>query len=168
MASQDPNSPKPPQPATGDETPAEPFVSGAGGAKAHVLIVDDSEMNRHVLAAMCELFDCSFEVARDGLEAIEIFATAPFDLVLMDIQMPRMDGIEATHTIRQASENGRSVPILAVTANVEPSDVRAYLAMGMDGVVAKPIEAGRLLEAILSALKARRGASISGAHREAG
>ena len=168
MASQDPQSPKPPQPAAGDETTAEPFVNGAGGAKAHVLIVDDNEMNRHVLAAMCELFDCSFETARDGLEAIEMFGASAFDLILMDIQMPRMDGIEATHTIRRSSENGRSVPILAVTANVGPSEIRAYLAMGMDGVVAKPIEAGRLLEAILAALKTRRGESIAGKRRELG
>jgi len=167
MASHDPSSTPPAIFRFGEDAAMEPLIRGAGGAKAHVLIVDDNETNRQVLAALCDLFDCTHQMARDGLEAIEIFATTAFDLVLMDIQMPRMDGIEATCAIRRASESGRWTPILAVTANVEPSDVRAYLAIGMDGVVAKPIEAGRLLNAMLVALKTPRRASTTGAHREA-
>jgi CheY-like chemotaxis protein len=130
----------------------EPLVQTLAGAKVHALIVDDNDTNRKVLAAMCELFDCSSFLAKDGVEAVEAFCTMPFDIILMDIDMPRMDGIEATRIIRGCWEPGRSIPIVAVTASVDPSDLRAYEDVGMNGVVAKPIDASRLLEAISKAV----------------
>jgi CheY-like chemotaxis protein len=131
---------------------AEPLVQTNAGAKVHALIVDDNDTNRKVLAAMCELFDCSSFLAKDGVEAVEAFCTMPFDIILMDIDMPRMDGIEATRIIRGCWEPGRSIPIVAVTASVDPSDLRVYAEAGMNGVVAKPIDASRLLEAISKAV----------------
>ncbi len=139
---------------SGSDLEDEPLVAGPSGARARVLIADDNDTNRRVLAAMCELFGCASQVAKDGVEAVEAFADGEFDLVLMDVQMPRMDGVEATRAIRQGSAAGRRAPILAVTANTDSADVRRYLAAGMAGVVAKPIEAGRLLEAMTAALAA--------------
>jgi two-component system, sensor histidine kinase len=145
------NTPTPPSSFDLD-TDSEPLVQMPSGAKVHVLIADDNDTNRKVLAAMCDLFDCSSFLAKDGVEAVEAFFTMPFDVILMDIDMPRMDGIEATRTIRAGSAHGRRVAIIAVTASIEPSDLRTYADAGMNGVVPKPIEASRLLEAISSAV----------------
>jgi CheY-like chemotaxis protein len=136
---------------------AEPLVQTAEGGRPRVLVVDDNDTNRKVLAVLCELFDCDCQTAKDGVEAVETFNATPFDLVLMDIHMPRMNGMDATRAIRR-TEEGETVPILAVTASVEPDDVRDYLAAGIDSVIAKPVEAARLLEAIASALGTSAGA----------
>jgi two-component system, sensor histidine kinase len=145
------STPTPPSSFDAD-TDSEPLVQMPSGAKVHVLIADDNDTNRKVLAAMCDLFDCSSFLTKDGVEAVEAFFTMPFDVILMDIDMPRMDGIEATRTIRSGSEQGRRVPIVAVTASIDPSDLRTYADAGMNGVVPKPIEASRLLEAISTAV----------------
>ena len=151
------NTPTPPS-SFDPDSDSEPLVQMPSGAKVHVLIADDNDTNRKVLAAMCDLFDCSSFLAKDGVEAVEAFFTMPFDVILMDIDMPRMDGIEATRTIRAGWEPGRTIPIIAVTASVSPSDlVVATLDAGMNGAVAKPIDASRLLEAISKAV----GASVA-------
>ena len=139
----------------------EPLVQTPAGEKVHVLIVDDNDTNRRVLAGMCELFDCATFLAKDGVGAVEAFCTMPFDIILMDIEMPRMDGIEATRAIRSVSEHGRRIPIIAVTGSTNPSEVRRYRDAGMNDVVAKPIEASRLLEAISTAV----GASLTRRYR---
>jgi CheY-like chemotaxis protein len=139
----------------------EPLVQTPAGEKVHVLIVDDNDTNRRVLSGMCELFDCATFLAKDGIGAVEAFCTTPFDIILMDIEMPRMGGLEATRLIRSMSELGRRIPIVAVTASVSPSDVSSYHDAGMNAVVAKPIEASRLLEAISTAV----GASLASRYR---
>ena len=131
----------------------EPVVQTAAGGRPRILVVDDIDTNRKVLTAMCSLFDCDTEVAGDGVEAIEAFSNASFDLVLMDIRMPGMNGMDATRAIRQLSRTGGGVPIFAVTASTAPAEVDAYFAAGMDGFVGKPVEAVVLLEAIVSALR---------------
>jgi CheY-like chemotaxis protein len=136
------------------DSDCEPLVQTPSGAKVHVLIADDNDTNRKVLAGMCDLFDCSSFLTKDGVEAVEAFSTMPFDVILMDIDMPRMDGIEATRTIRAGSDLGRRIPIIAVTASVDPPDLRRYAEAGITGVVPKPIEASRLLEAISTAVGA--------------
>jgi CheY-like chemotaxis protein len=143
---------RPPPTASESANDDEPLVQTASGGRAHVLIVDDNDTNRKVLAGMCELFDCSSFLAKDGVEAVEAFCTMPFDVILMDIDMPRMDGIEATRIIRGCWEPGRTIPIIAVTASNDPTDLRAYADVGMNGVVTKPIDASSLLEAITKAV----------------
>ena len=90
----------------------------------------------------------------NGRQAVEAWLAQPFDLVLMDIQMPEMDGIAATRAIRAAeAEAGRApTPIIAVSANAMAHQVKEYLAAGMDGHVAKPIELAKLHAAIETAL----------------
>jgi CheY-like chemotaxis protein/signal transduction histidine kinase len=127
-----------------DERPA----SGA----AHVLVVDDNATNRMVAEALCEMFDCTSETAEDGMEAVEAARTGRFDLILMDIKMPRMDGIAAARAIRSLEGPEAMTPIVALTANVDPEDARSYLAAGMCCVVEKPIKPDRLLQAINVAL----------------
>jgi len=115
---------------------------------AHILIVDDNATNRMVAEALCEMFDCTSEQAVDGIEAVEAARMRGFDLILMDIKMPRMDGVAATRAIRALPGPAGQTPIVALTANADPSDVRGYLEAGMNDVVEKPIKAERLLSVL--------------------
>jgi CheY-like chemotaxis protein len=119
---------------------------------AHVLVVDDNATNRMVAEALCEMFDCTSECVEDGVEALEAARTGRFDLILMDIRMPRMDGVEATRAIRALPGAPGAVPIIALTANADAEDAKGYIASGMHSVVEKPIKPERLLAAINAAL----------------
>jgi CheY-like chemotaxis protein len=119
---------------------------------AHVLVVDDNATNRMVVEALCEMFHCSTESVVDGVEAVEAARTGRFDVILMDIKMPRMDGVAATREIRKLSGPAGRVPVIALTANADPDEVRGYLAVGMCSVVEKPIKPERLMEALDGAL----------------
>jgi signal transduction histidine kinase/AmiR/NasT family two-component response regulator len=125
---------------------------GAAPVAAHILVVDDNATNRMVAEALVEMFDCTSESVEDGIEAVEAVQTGRFDLILMDIKMPRMDGLTATKTIRALDGAVGQTPIVALTANVDPEDARAYVAAGMCCVVEKPIKPERLLQAINTAL----------------
>ena len=119
---------------------------------AHILIVDDNATNRMVAEALCEMFDCTSEQAVDGMEALDAVQARRFDLILMDIKMPRMDGVAATRAIRALGGPVSRTPIIALTANADPEDVRSYLEAGMNDVVEKPIKAERMLVALQAAL----------------
>ena len=123
-------------------------------ARPHVLIADDNATNRVVAQALCEMFGCTSETVEDGQEAVEAVKARPFDLILMDIKMPRMDGVQATLAIRGLSDNSRHIPIVALTANADPDDAKHYLAVGMAAVVEKPIKPERLRMAMNAALTA--------------
>lgn len=118
----------------------------------HVLVVDDNATNRFVAGKVLELFGCTHETAEDGRQAVERATVAPFDLILMDVKMPVMDGVAATRAIRALPGAASAVPILALTANADPRDEAEYLAAGMDGVAQKPIQPDALLNAIRRAL----------------
>ncbi|THD64791.1 response regulator [Phenylobacterium sp.] len=132
------------------ETPAE--APQAAERSAHVLVVDDNATNRMVAQALCEMFDCTCESANDGAEAVEAARGGRFDLILMDIKMPVMDGVAATRAIRALTGPASLVPIIALTANAEPEDAEGYLAAGMNGVVEKPMKPEHLLAALQAAL----------------
>ncbi|HYD26757.1 ATP-binding protein [Brevundimonas sp.] len=118
----------------------------------HVLIADDNPTNRFVAGKVLDLFGCTSETVENGLAAVERVQSAAFDLVLMDIKMPVMDGVEATRAIRALAGPAARIPILALTANADPRDEIAYLAAGMDGVAQKPIQPDALLNAIRKVL----------------
>lgn len=122
---------------------------------AHVLVVDDNATNRMVAEALCEMFDCTSESAEDGVEAVAAAQSGRFDLILMDIKMPRMDGVQATRLIRELPGAVGQVPIIALTANADPEDARSYIASGMSCVVEKPIKAEALLAAMTDCLAER-------------
>lgn len=118
---------------------------------AHILIVDDNATNRMVAEALCDMFDCTSEQAVDGVEAVDMARGGRFDLILMDIKMPRMDGVAATRAIRDMGGRVGQTPVVALTANADPLDVQTYIAAGMQDVVEKPIKPERLA-VVLSAL----------------
>jgi CheY-like chemotaxis protein len=130
---------------------------------AHVLVVDDNATNRMVAQALCEMFDCTCESANDGAEAVEAARSGRFDLILMDIKMPVMDGVAATRAIRALGGGASQVPIIALTANAEPEDAEGYLAAGMNGVVEKPMKPEHLLAALQAALGETPAAHDTGA-----
>ena len=132
--------------------PAAAAAEAAEGPAVHVLIADDNAANRLVAETLCRMFDCTFESAENGAEAVDLARNHRFDLVLMDIKMPVMDGLEAARRIRSLGEAGGAMPIIAVTANVDPGDAASYLAGGMNAVVEKPIRADALLSAMRTVL----------------
>ena len=108
--------------------------------KAHILVVEDIQMNQAVLRAQLELENYAVTVANNGVEAVQLLTDAKFDLVLMDIQMPVMNGIEATERIRDVLKiDNNALPILAITAHALPTELKACLEAGMDDCLTKPV-----------------------------
>jgi CheY-like chemotaxis protein len=136
------------------EAPAPPQEAPARAA--HVLVVDDNATNRMVAQALVEMFGCTCACACDGLEAVEAASQGRFDLILMDIKMPRMDGVTAARAIRALEGAVSQVPIIALTANADPDDAAGYLSAGMNGVVEKPMKPENLLAALRDALDPAR------------
>ena len=117
-------------------------------AGSTLLLVEDDDINRMVAQDLLEQVAMQVSVAEDGLAAVELAQRQRFDLILMDVQMPRLDGLEATRRIRQLP-TGHKVPILAMTANAFSDDRASCLAAGMDEVVTKPVDPDKLYEALL-------------------
>jgi signal transduction histidine kinase len=126
----------------------------ADGKSIRVLIADDNATNRLVACTLCEMFGADAHAVEDGEAAVEAAAAGGFDLILMDIKMPRLDGVAATQRIRAEGGPAAGVPIIALTANADPWDAAAYMAQGMDAVVEKPIKAERLYETMRRLLDA--------------
>lgn len=120
----------------------------------HVLIAEDNAVNQRVITAMVSRLGCTFEVVTDGIEAVEAVRRGNFDAVLMDIQMPRMDGVMATRLIREEEQgSGRTLPIIAITAHAMRGTRDDYLKAGMTDFVPKPIEVKTLALALHAVAK---------------
>ena len=114
-----------------------------------LLLAEDNLVNQKLTRRLLENGGCEVVCAMDGVEAVRAFADGPFDVVLMDVQMPNMDGLEATAALRKHElALGRHTPILALTANAMQGDRDRCLAAGMDGYVTKPIQRAQLFRAI--------------------
>jgi len=113
-----------------------------------VLVVEDNPVNRELIAALLSPFEIEIETAADGAEAVEAVGRASFDVILMDVQMPIMDGLTATRRIRAMPGRCARTPILAMTANVLPDQIARCREAGMDDHLGKPINPTRLLEAL--------------------
>src|SRR5262245_38199108 len=126
-----------------------------------ILLVEDNPINQKVAARLLEKAGHAVTVAENGRVALDFVGSRPFDLVLMDVSMPEMDGLEATVAIRQREREAgtdRRVPIVALTAHAMVGDRERCLGAGMDGYVTKPVIQAALFQAIADALSARRGA----------
>lgn len=134
--------------STETEAPATDAHLEVGIDATRVLIVDDVAVNRELVTAMLEPFDVQIVEAASGAAAVQAALAQPFDVILMDLQMPGMDGLAATAAIRATSDRNRNTPILALSANVLGDHVAACLAAGMNDHIGKPISPGELLTKI--------------------
>jgi signal transduction histidine kinase/AmiR/NasT family two-component response regulator len=135
-----------------------------GQLRIRILAAEDNHTNQLVLKTLLEQLGVTLHVVENGQEAVEAWRDGGWDLVLMDIQMPLMDGLTATRTIRriEAAEGRIRTPIIAVTANAAASQAAEYVAAGMDGLVPKPIQFAQLLAAIYGAIEAENDNEAAG------
>jgi len=148
------------QPGRTRRRAAEPKAGKPSGLR--VLVVDDIEVNRRLAQALLRKFGHAAEAAASGLESVELARAGRYDVILMDVQMPDIDGVEAARRIRERL--GAAAPrIVAMTANAMPGDRERYLASGMDGYVAKPIDPQALAHEILSAPRSAAASPTAGA-----
>jgi len=142
----------------GDSAPDAPGEDdGVEQPALRVLVAEDNLVNQLVLRTLLQQVGIEPMIVGDGEQALTAWRDADWDLILMDIQMPVMDGVTGTRAIRsEEAASGRTrTPIVAVTANVMATQVQVYRAAGIDNVVAKPIQLARLIEAIEAALAAQ-------------
>ena len=119
---------------------------------AHILIVEDNKTNQLLLSMLLEDVGITYDIANDGVEAVKMYEDDRYDIVLMDENMPNMNGVDAMLKIREEHKN--VVPIIAVTANVMKGDEKRLLDIGMDGFIPKPIDSDELIATIVASLKA--------------
>ena len=122
------------------------------GRPLRILIVDDDPTNRLVAAKMLKEFEIQNDMACDGLEAVTAAASFNYDVIMMDVRMPEMDGLQATRTIRSRGGRLQTLPIIAFTASAFEDDVKACRDAGMDDLVVKPVRKKVMVEAILRML----------------
>jgi len=116
-----------------------------------ILVAEDVEINQHLIQHILESGGARVVIVHNGIEALTQLKNQPFDCIIMDVQMPEMDGIQATVLIRQLEDPRLStIPIIALTANCREEDLLKYEQAGMDDYLAKPITEAQLLDAILS------------------
>lgn len=132
----------------GDEVETVPEAV-ATPAKRRVLIVDDHEVNRRIVSLFIQPLGWECVMAGDGAEAFEIAQNQPFDLILMDMQMPVMGGIEATMALRDTNGPNRQTPVVALTANALEQHMQAWADIGVYDVLTKPIDPSRLIDTLL-------------------
>ncbi|MDB5447362.1 MAG: sensor histidine kinase, partial [Phenylobacterium sp.] len=153
--------------APADPQPDAPVAEGEGCIR--VLAAEDNPTNQLVLKTLLEQVGIAAHVVNNGEEALEAWRSAPWDLVLMDIQMPIMDGLAATRSIRavEAAERRPRTPIIAVTANATANQAAEYMDAGMDGLVPKPIQFAQLVAVISGAMDPAEAAEVAAAGRSA-
>ena len=144
-----------------DEAEIAPQSTSVQPARAGlILVADDQEMSREITSAMLTMAGHEVDVVTDGAEAVEAVQRRGYDLVLMDIQMSGMDGLAAMRRIRRLDGPARKVPVIAMTANVMPQQVRAFTRAGMDDHLGKPFTRDQLISkvnAFLTPSQAARG-----------
>lgn len=119
-----------------------------GGTHLRILLAEDNNVNQRVAMAMLSKGGHEIDIANDGVEALMMASRKQYDVVLMDVQMPNMSGIDATQKIRRLPGPNADVPIIAMTANAMVGDRESYLAAGMNDYVSKPIDPSMLSEAL--------------------
>jgi signal transduction histidine kinase/ActR/RegA family two-component response regulator len=142
--------------------PASSALAQDGGlAGARILLVEDNELNQLLAGSILELQGCIVRVAANGSEALECLRNEPFDCVLMDMQMPGMDGLTATRRLRSEGLQP-GIPVIAMTANVMATDQQACFDAGMNDFVGKPFDVQQLVATLTRWVPTRRAAGIRG------
>ncbi|MEO8583324.1 MAG: response regulator [Flavitalea sp.] len=127
-----------------------------------ILVVEDVELNQYLARHIMESWGCIVNVVENGQKAVEKIKTDNYDLVLMDIQMPVMDGIEATKRIRRMDDPEKaSIPIIALTANAMPNEFEIYLKSGMNDCMQKPFEEPALFRVISKNIRKSNNESVA-------
>ncbi|MBK8046319.1 MAG: response regulator [Anaerolineales bacterium] len=151
---------------TNDRDKKRSSVFDRGLAERHplrILLADDNSVNQKVALRILNRLGYDADVAANGVEVIEALGRRPYDVVLMDVQMPEMDGLEATRTIRSTLDPADQPVVIAMTASALAQDRLACTEAGMDGYISKPIQ----LEQLTSALElVRRGDGETGRQRD--
>ena len=115
---------------------------------ARILVAEDNAVNQQIARAILEKAGFTVSIASDGAEVLDAIKTAEYDLVIMDVQMPHLDGYHATRQIRNLGTAVRGIPILAMTANAMIGDRERCLECGMDDYVSKPVHAAEILSKV--------------------
>jgi len=123
-------------------------MAGDTQSTTHILLAEDNEVNQLLAQKLLEKKGFTVTTVQNGIEAVETCRHKSFDLILMDIQMPQLDGVAATQAIRQLKNSCSHIPIIAMTAHAMKGDREEYLAAGMDGYITKPIDRAVLYETI--------------------
>jgi signal transduction histidine kinase/DNA-binding response OmpR family regulator len=131
----------------GDEKEAAEKGPGEIFTGSRIIVAEDIEINREIVSSFLENTGIQIDFAENGKQAVEMFAAnqEKYDLILMDVHMPEIDGLEATKRIRQIEGAGKEIPIIAMTANVFKEDIEKCLASGMNDHFGKPIDFGELI-----------------------
>ena len=133
---------------------------------SRILLVEDNQVNQRLAARMLKKRGHDADVAENGFEALKMLSLKTYDLILMDCQMPEMDGFETTRRIRTAEETtGHHIPIVAMTANALPGDRERCIEAGMDEYIAKPVHAEMLYQMIETVIARHASSSTAGTPR---
>jgi two-component system sensor histidine kinase/response regulator len=136
-----------------DRTAKRASSGSAAASGAHILLAEDNVVNQRVARAMLEKAGHTIVIAHSGQSAVTLWEKEPFDLILMDVQMPDMDGFEATAAIRAREKiSGAHIPIVAMTAHAMSEDRERCLVAGMDHYISKPIHGPALLDLVAACL----------------
>ncbi|WP_235536434.1 MULTISPECIES: PAS domain-containing hybrid sensor histidine kinase/response regulator [unclassified Sphingomonas] len=145
-----------------DAAAAEAMAAGKATGPMRILLAEDNPINRRLMAGLLAREGHDVVAVEDGRKALGTIATQAFDLVLMDMQMPELDGIEATRAIRALDPPASDTPILAISADSMPERRRIYFEAGIDGFLPKPIVSGQLLDMIGTMRRNRPSAGAAG------
>jgi len=124
------------------------LIEARSHARARILLAEDNEVNQRIAVKILERIGCRVDVAVNGVKALEALDSTRYDLVLMDCQMPELDGFEATRLLREREGDGHRTPVVAMTANAMSGDRERCLEAGMDGYLTKPVRPDELTAAI--------------------
>ena len=116
-----------------------------------ILVAEDNLSNQRIIDFFLRPIGAEITIVGDGQQALDVLSVAAFDVVLMDMQMPVMDGLEATRRLRASGGMNAGIPVLALTANVMDAQKKACFEAGMTGHIAKPIDARLLLTSVINA-----------------
>lgn len=141
------------QSVSGEDDVSHLVENKAGKFEANVLVVEDNDVNQMVVSGMLNNMGCDVTIAENGQLGIDALQKNNFDIVFMDINMPVLNGCEATKRIRLSENNEQHIPIVALTANVLPEDVKTYFEAGMDEYMSKPFTTDKLNEILFKWIK---------------